>query len=105
VVWGGHEDDIEFLGVFVEHLPPVGVALGFLPAFFVEDAIPRLLVDLSEGDALEAEAVGGTGVGTGTAADSDESALEFLILPLGADDARECERGGGEAAVLYKVTP
>ena len=99
VVWRGDEHDIELLGVLVEHLAPVSVAFGVVPAIFAEDAVPRVPIDLGEGDALQAVTVAGTGVGTGASSGGDVADLEFFVLAAGAEDAREGERRCGEARV------
>ena len=72
VVRRGHKNHIEILAVVLKHLAPVGVALGFLPAFLAMNSTPAALVHFGEGDALETETVRLGGVRLGAATDGDE---------------------------------
>ena len=90
VIGGGNKNDVKFLGVFLEHLTPVGVSLSVFPFVFSVDIPPAVLVNLSKRNTLQAilvaRAIGEAYVCFGPTAGGHKANLKFAVLILRSDN-------------------
>ena len=98
VVRGGDENHVELLGMLLEHLAPVGIALGVFPLVVPVDILPAVLVNFSESNALQAVfiacTVGKADMCSGPAAGGHKANLKLAVLILRPDDCGHAEGRG-----------
>ena len=99
VIRSGYKNNIQLLGMVLEHFPPVGVALGIFPFVIPVYIFPAVLVNFSEGNTMQAVfiacAPGKSDMCSGPATGSHKANLKLTVLILRPDDCGHAEGRGG----------
>ncbi len=94
MVGRGHKNYVQVLGMFLEHLPPVGVGRRLFPTFLAQHAVPPPLIDLGKAEAIQSHAMRLAGMRFGPATNRHEADVERLVGRTALGQSRQDERDG-----------